>query len=315
MLSVKNVSKEFKIDKETSLFALNDVSLDINHRETVAIIGESGCGKSTLAKLITKIEDITSGTISFEGKDISKMSKREVLDYRKDVQMVFQNPSNVFSPRMKIGRFLMESWMNYEHMGKKQAKEESLYSLRRVHLGEEYFDKYPHELSGGELQRVAIARAIALHPKLLICDEATSALDVSIQKEIVELLVEHRETVDFAILFISHDLAVAEKLCDKVAIMYLGRIVEVLEGKRLKANVKHPYSKALIESVFSIRDGREKKIKVIEGEPPSPINLPQGCGFYERCKYAGDVCKEKNPSLKECGGSHLVACHMVDNNK
>ena len=224
--------------------------------------------------------------------------------------MVFQDPANVISPRMKVGAFLMEPWRNFEHKNRKEAKKEALYGLSRVQLGEEYFTKYPHQLSGGELQRIAIARAIALHPQLLICDEATSALDVSIQKQILELLEEHQVETHYAILFISHDLALAEEFSHRVAVMYLGKIVEIMEGKRLRENARHPYSRALLASAFSLHDDPTESIKILPGEPPSPVNLPKGCAFCGRCRYATDICKKEEPKLRTIGKRHQVACHL-----
>lgn len=310
ILRLEHISKEFEEKDKSKLKAVTDVSLTMGKRECLGIVGESGCGKSTLAKLITFIEPLTGGTIYFDGQDVTNIKGNELRQYRREVQMIFQNPSSVFSPRMKIGRFLMEPWINYEGYSKKAAREQAFYALDRVHLSRDYFDKYPHQLSGGELQRIAIARAIALHPQLLICDEATSALDVSIQKQIIDLLREHQEEADFSILFISHDLALAENFCDRVAVMYLGRIVEILPGKVLRRHAKHPYTKALLESVFSVHDDPDKKIKILPGEPPSPINLPEGCVFCGRCKCATEVCRQKQPELCDIGNGHMLACYM-----
>lgn len=309
ILRLEHISKEFEEKDRSKLKAVTDVSLGMAKRECLGIVGESGCGKSTLAKLVTFIEPPTDGKIYFNGEDVTNIKGYELRAYRREVQIIFQNPSNVFSPRMKIGQFLMEPWIHFEKLSKKAAKEQAYYALDRVRLSRDYFNKYPHQLSGGELQRIAIARAIALHPQLLICDEATSALDVSIQKQIIDLLREHQEEADFSILFISHDLALAENFCDRVAVMYLGRIVEVMNGKALRKNAKHPYAKALLESVFSVRDDPDEKIKILQGEPPSPINLPEGCVFCGRCQYATEQCRQKQPELRDLGGGHLLACY------
>lgn len=309
ILRLEHISKEFEEKDRSKLKAVTDVSLGMAKRECLGIVGESGCGKSTLAKLVTFIEPPTDGKIYFNGEDVTNIKGYELRAYRREVQIVFQNPSNVFSPRMKIGQFLMEPWIHFEKLSKKAAKEQAYYALDRVRLSRDYFNKYPHQLSGGELQRIAIARAIALHPQLLICDEATSALDVSIQKQIIDLLREHQEEADFSILFISHDLALAENFCNRVAVMYLGRIVEVMNGKALRKNAKHPYAKALLESVFSVRDDPDEKIKILQGEPPSPINLPEGCVFCGRCQYATEQCRQKQPELRDLGGGHLLACY------
>jgi len=311
ILQLIHVKTEFEVDGGKKLKAVNDVSLTIKMGECFAVVGESGCGKSTIAKLVTHVEKVTDGRIVFDGKDITNIKKNQLKQYRRNVQMIFQHPLEVYSPRMKIGAFLMEPWINFENKTKKESKEKAYRALERVKLPREYFDKYPHEFSGGELQRVSIARSIALHPKLLICDEATSALDVSIQKDIITLLKQQQREHGFSILFICHDLALVENFCDTVAVMYLGEIVEVMHSNCLRKDAQHPYTKALLESVFSVRDPRDKKINILQGEPPSPIDLPNGCIFYERCKYKNDRCKIEHPLLCEVDSGHYVACHRL----
>ena len=311
ILEIENVTKKYAVDKHNDLIAVNDVSFSMKRGECVGLVGESGCGKSTMARLITGMQKPSEGKIIFENTDITGLKNKNIRDYLRNVQMVFQNPMSSFSPRMKIGSFLMEPWINFEKCSKKEAMEMAYYSLERVFLPKEYFDKYPHELSGGELQRVAIARAIALHPKLLVCDEATSALDVSTQELIIRLLEEHKDTDDFSIIFITHDLALAKNFCDRIGVMYLGRIVEMLNCKDLKNHVTHPYSRALMDSVFDVTDEKGKEIKTLEGEPPSPINLPKGCGFCGRCSKRMDICDKEVPHLKEIHHGHYVACHAL----
>lgn len=312
ILRLEHVSKVFELKNKESLKAVSDVSLTMHAGECVSVVGESGCGKSTLAKLVTYIENMTQGKIFFEGQEITGISGKALREYRRQAQIIFQDPLNVFSPRMRIGTFLMEPWMNFEKKSRTEAKKAAHYSLQRVGLGEEYMKKYPHQLSGGELQRVAIARAIALHPKLLICDEVTSALDVSIQRQIIDLLYEHQKEANFTILFICHDLALAEDFSDRVVVMYLGRIVEILEGRELKKNAKHPYTKALLASVFSVHDGPDAPIRILPGEPPSPISLPAGCAFCSRCQYAADKCRNEAPALHPLNDIHAVACHLFE---
>ena len=311
MLKLNHVKAEFEVEGGKKLTAVNDVSISVCEGERFALVGESGCGKSTVAKLVTHIEKTVSGQILFDGQDITNIRGKERKQYWRYVQMIFQHPSEVFSPRMKIGTFLMEPWINYEKKTKKEAREEVYKSLEKVKLPRNFFDKYPHELSGGELQRVSIARAIALQPKLLICDEATSALDVSIQKDIIELIQEQQNESSFAILFICHDLALVENFCDTVAVMYMGKVVEVMKCECLRRDARHPYTRALLESVFSIHDSRKQKINVLQGEPPSLIDLPEGCYFCERCKYRTEKCKTEQPSLHEIGEGHWVACHLL----
>ncbi len=312
VLQLIDIKKTFATEDGQQLKAVNGVSLSVNKGERVAIVGESGCGKSTMAKLITHIEDSTEGTILFHGHDVTTIDKKQLREYRKQVQMVFQQPSEVFSPRMKVGTFLMEPWINYEKKSRREAKEEALKALAQVKLPAEYFHKYPHMLSGGELQRVAIARAINLKPEILICDEATSALDVSIQKEIVQLLGDMQKKSDFAILMISHDLALAEEFCDKVAVMYLGRIVEMMPCDCLLKEAQHPYTKALLRSVLRVHEAQSDPIRTLEGEPPSPVDVQSGCSFCGRCTYAKDICKTTVPKLHSIAEGHAVACHCVE---
>ncbi len=313
VLKLHHVCKNFEVDKKKKLRAVNDVSFHVSEGEIVAVVGESGCGKSTLVKLITRIEDLSRGDIYFKGRKINDIKGSELRQYRKQVQMVFQDPRGVISPRMKIGAFLMEPWINYEKLSKKEAKENALYSLSRVHLSEEYFNKYPHQLSGGELQRAVIARAISLHPELLICDEATSALDVSIQQEILKLLKEHFEEAHdsnaFSILFITHDLAIAESFCDRIVVMYLGCVVETMKAHVLQMHALHPYTQALLNSVFQVYGSKEAEIHVLKGEPPSPVDLPEGCVFFDRCPYAMEKCRTEKPKLRKFREGHYVACH------
>lgn len=309
LLRLEDVRKEYGLKSGGSLKAVNGVTLSIAKGECVAVVGESGCGKSTLAKLAARIEPPTSGRICFDGADITGIRGERLRGFRRQVQVIFQDPVSVFSPRMKIGSFLMEPWINFEKYSRREAKRQALYALERVGLDPSFFSKLPHQLSGGELQRVAIARAIALHPELLICDEATSALDVSVQKQILELLQEHQAEAGCAFLFISHDLALAERFGNRVAVMYLGEVVEILEGGALKAQAAHPYTTALLESVFSIHDSQGKSIPILPGEPPSPIHLPEGCAFCARCRYAGEICRREKPKLQAVGALHQVACH------
>lgn len=310
-ISFSRVSKAFLLPGGKRLQAVKDVSLTVKPGEAVAVVGESGCGKSTLARLGAGLEMPDDGSILFQGEDISGLRGVSLKAYRRQVQMVFQDSANVISPRMKVGAFLMEPWKQYEKMSRKEAEQMAFYSLSRVGLKEEYFGKYPHELSGGELQRVCVARAIALHPALMICDEATSALDVSVQKQVVGLLKEHQAETGCSLLFICHDLALAEEMGNRVAVMYLGRIVELVPGGSLKKTAAHPYTRALLEASFSVNDGPDTPIRTLPGESPSPINLPEGCAFHTRCPHAGERCGREVPELREIEAGHFVACHRV----
>lgn len=312
LLRLEHVSKNFDLKGCGEVNAVRDVSLTVKSGEIVGIVGESGCGKSTLARLITCIEPVTCGQIFFDVREISSFRGKELRAYRKQVQMIFQDPSNVFSPRMKIGTFLMEPWRNFEHTSRPEAMRLAVEALKNVNLDEDYLKKYPHQLSGGELQRISIARAVALHPKLLICDEATSALDVSTQSQIINLLKDNHKKSEYSILMISHDLALAENFCDRIAVMYLGSIVEILPGRGLRKNARHPYTKALLDSVFSVHGDPEKKIRILTGEPPSPVNVPAGCAFCGRCPYGDSKCERETPQLKNIDFQHQVACHKEE---
>lgn len=312
VLVLDHVSKSYEMKDGGHLTAVKDVSLTMKSGECLAIIGESGCGKSTLARLAAHLEPPDSGRIIYQGVPIHRLYKNGFKEYRRHVQLVFQNPASVFSPRMRIGTFLMEPWINYEKKSRKEAVEMARYSLKRVGLPEEYFYKYPHQLSGGELQRAVIARAIAIHPKLLICDEATSALDVSVQKQIMDLLREHQQEAGISVLFISHDLALAENFGDRIAVMYLGEIVEWLEGRHLRKYAAHPYTRALLESVFSVYDDPRKEIPILPGEPPDPMELHAGCVFSSRCKKAKPECYQKKPQMREISPGHQVSCFCLE---
>ena len=253
ILRIENVCKVYKTGKSEEVWALKDINLNVNKGERLAIVGESGCGKTTLARLLTCLELPSRGRIVFEGQDIGGLKKESLREFRKKVQMIFQDPSGVFSPRMKIGYFLMEPWVNFEKVPRSEAKKYAIELLESIALDETYFKKYPHELSGGELQRVCIARALALEPSLLICDEATSALDVSIQKKVLNILTKYQEKAGFCNILITHDLALAEHFCDRVVIMKDGEIVEIIEGKSLKSSAKEPYTRRLLESVDSLK--------------------------------------------------------------
>lgn len=311
VLQLKQLNKSYRLKDGRTLRSVRDMDLFINRGECLAVVGESGCGKSTLARLILHLEPPDSGKIFYNGVQVNHLKKHDFQEYRRQVQMVFQDPAGVFSPRMKIGRFLMEPWLNYEKKSRREAKEMAVYALKRFGLPESYIEKYPHQLSGGELQRVAIARAIAIHPQLLICDEATSALDVSVQKQVIGLLREHQKEAGISILFISHDLALAENLGDRIAVMYLGEIVELMGGRHLRLNAKHPYTQALLNSVFSLHDEPNAEISTLDGEPPDPADEYPGCTFCQRCSRAEPECSRKRPQLMEVEPGHWAACFAL----
>lgn len=310
LLKISHVSKTFPM-KNRKLYAVSDVSLSVSRREIVGVVGESGCGKSTLAKMIAGSLPVSKGLLSLDGRDYTSLKGKEKRLFRRNIQMVFQDPLSSFSPRMLIGTYIAEPRRNYDHISKMQALEEAKELLKIVGLPEDFIYRYPHELSGGQLQRVAIARAIAISPDLLICDEATGALDVSIQNQIAKLLVQLVEERGIGCLFIGHDLAFVRSVTNRIVIMYLGRIIEILDSETLEQECVHPYTKALLASVFDVYCDQSKQIHLLKGEPPSPVEIYSGCPFASRCPYCMEKCSHVLPELKEVANGHNVACHLI----
>lgn len=307
LLEVSHINKSFPVKKQ-QLHAVSDVSFSLKKGELLGIVGESGCGKSTLAKMLIGSLPVTSGKMELNGIDYAGLKGKEKREFRRRIQMVFQDPLSSFSPRMKIGTYLAEPRRNYDHISKKQALQEAGELLEKVGLPQEFLLRYPHELSGGQLQRVAIARALAIRPELLICDEATGALDVSIQNQIAQLLVELVKEQHMGCIFIGHDLALVRSVTQRIAVMYLGKVVELLNSEDLEMRCCHPYTKALLNSVFDVYCDQEEKIQLLKGEPPSPLELPEGCPFAPRCPKCTGECKKRQPELKEIEEGHTVAC-------
>ena len=280
--------------------AVNGVNLEINRGEILSIAGESGCGKSTLAKAIMKLVDSDSGEIIFENKNIINIRKKEDLkNFYNKIQMVFQNPYSTLNPKMKIGQILREPLEINTKLNKKQIHEIVEQKLSDVGLDNSILKLYPHEFSGGQRQRIAIARALMLNPQIIIADEPVSALDVSIQAQIINLIKSLKENFNLTFLFISHDLTVIQYISDRIAIMYLGEIVEIGRTEEIFTEPKHPYTKALLSAVPEINPTEKKEIITMTGELPSPQNLPQGCKFHTRCPFVMDKCKEQQPEEKE----------------
>ena len=309
LLEVSHVSKRFPVKKRV-LNAVTDVSFSLARGELLGIVGESGCGKSTLARMLVGSLPVTEGTMALNGVDYSRMKGRERRAFRRNIQMVFQDPLSSFSPRMKIGEYLCEPRRNYDHIPKKRALNEAEALLDQVGLSGDFLDRYPHELSGGQLQRVAIARAIAIRPDLLICDEATGALDVSIQNQIARLLVRLVEEKNIGCIFIGHDLALVRSVTQRIAIMYLGRIVEMLPSENLEQDCVHPYTRALLGSIFDVYCDPNASIRLLQGEPPSPLETHRGCPFAKRCDRFTNRCLDALPELKAVGDDHSVACFL-----
>lgn len=307
LLEVKNLNKIFPVKKE-KLYAVNQVSFSLEKGECLGIVGESGCGKSTLARMIAGITPASDGEILLERLDYINLKGAQKRRFRKNIQMVFQDPLSSFSPRMKVGAYLMEARRNFDGISKTEGLKEAGELLQEVGLPPEFVSRYPHELSGGQLQRVAIARAISVQPKLLICDEATGALDVSIQNQIARLLVKLVEEKQIGCLFIGHDLALVRSVSQRIAVMYLGRIVEILESETLGNKAVHPYTRMLLGSIFDVYCDQNEEIAAPKGEPPSPLKIRKGCAFAERCRWCSEKCKENVPALQEIELGHKVAC-------
>ncbi|NLY66583.1 MAG: ATP-binding cassette domain-containing protein [Tissierellia bacterium] len=312
LVEVVNLKKYFNVGKNKVLKAVDDVSFNIKRGETLGLVGESGCGKTTCGRTILGLYDATDGHVYFDGKDVHAMGKKDKLNFKKDAQMIFQDPYASLDPRMTIGEIIGEGMDVHFNLSNKEREEKINELLHTVGLNQEHASRFPHELSGGQRQRIGIARALAVEPKFIVCDEPISALDVSIQAQIVNLLIKLQNEMGLAYLFISHDLSMVKHISDRVGVMYLGSIVELAPSANIYKKPLHPYTKALISAIPipdpKIEDTR-KRIK-LEGEVPSPINPPAGCKFNKRCVYAMDKCSQITPELKELEKDHFVACHL-----
>lgn len=312
LIEVVNLKKYFNVGKNKVLKAVDNVSFNIKEGETLGLVGESGCGKTTCGRTILGLYEATEGYVFFEGKDVHAMNRSEKLEFKKNAQIIFQDPYASLDPRMTVGEIIGEGLDVHFKLSHKERENRVNELLNMVGLNQEHASRFPHELSGGQRQRVGIARALAVEPKFIVCDEPISALDVSIQAQIVNLLIKLQKELGLTYLFISHDLSMVKHISDRVGVMYLGSMVELAPSFSLYANPLHPYTKALISAIPipdpKIEDER-KRIK-LEGEVPSPINPPEGCKFYKRCMCAMDKCKNVNPELKEVEKNHFVACHL-----
>ena len=311
LLEVKHLKKYYEIKKEgfakkAILKAVDDVSFVIKEGETLSVVGESGCGKSTTGKLILRIEEPTEGHIFFNGEDIAKKNLKELKDYRKNVQIIFQDPYSSLNPRWRVGDIIAEPLLLNSELSKKEIEERVLYLMEKVGLLKEQYYRYPHQFSGGQRQRIGIARALTLNPKLIVCDEPVSALDVSVQSQVLNLLIDLQEEFKLTYLFISHDLSVVRHISDRIIVMYLGKIMEKGTVDDIFENPKHPYTRALLESVPEI--GKKGKKIILEGEIPSPINPPSGCRFRTRCPFAKSDCAEVTNDLIKLSETHASAC-------
>lgn len=319
VLEITNLTKYFPIkkggwfSKSSNLQAVDCVSLKIMPGETLGIVGESGCGKSTLAKTIARLYESTSGDIIFKGKNITHLSQKQLQKIRPKIQYVFQDPYESLNPRHTVGSILEEPFVIHTKLNRHERKSKVQKLLERVGLPPSASSKYPHEFSGGQRQRIGIARAIALEPELLICDEPVSALDVSVQSQIINLLLELQQEMGLAMLFIAHDLAVVKHISDRIAVMYLGQIIETANGQHLYKRPHHPYTQFLMDAIPTPTPGKVKRRRRLEGELPSPIDPPEGCRFHSRCPLAQSNCQVSTPELAiKDNGSHPAACHRTE---
>ena len=317
VIKTENLKKHFNASnafggKKGRVYAVDDINLSIYRGETLGLVGESGCGKSTLGRTILRLNDATEGKIFFDGQDISSLKKEPLRQMRRHMQMIFQDPYSSLNPRMTVME-IIRSPLDAFNIGTKEEREEKVVSLmERVGLGKQHMFRYPHEFSGGQRQRVVIAKALILKPEFVVADEPVSALDVSVRSQILNLMKELQKEFSFTCLFISHDLSVVKHISNRVAVMYLGQIVEITDKQELYENPCHPYTKALL-SAIPIPDARVKiRRQILSGDVPSPYNPPSGCRFHTRCPMATERCRSQAPELYDIGGTHMVSCHLFD---
>jgi len=318
LLEVRGLTKHFPVRggvfmrTRGRVHAVDDVSFSVAPGETLGLVGESGCGKSTVGKAVLRLIQPTAGQVLFEGRDVTKMDRATLRGWRREAQIVFQDPSESLNARHSVGRILEEPFVIHRVGTPAERRRRVSALLERVGLPTSAADRFPHEFSGGQRQRIGIARAIALEPKLIVCDEAVSALDVSIQSQILNLLLDLQRDMNLAIVFIAHDLAVVRHVSDRVAVMYLGRIVETASAEAIFRGARHPYTQALLSAIPepdpARRDARRAGRIVLSGEVPSPISPPSGCAFRTRCRHARNECASAVPSLEDAGTAHRVAC-------
>lgn len=318
LLQVHDLHKTFAVkgglvgSAERRLKAVTGVSFDLAPGETLGLVGESGCGKSTTGRLIARLLEPDSGQVLFRGDDLTRLSQRQLRPLRRHLQMIFQDPFSSLNPRMRVFDILAEPLLLHGIVGRRELPADVEELARRVGLGPEHLDRYPHEFSGGQRQRIGIARAIAVRPDLIIADEPVSALDLSIQAQVINLMRDIQQDFELSYLFIAHDLAVVEHISDRVAVMYLGRIVEIGPADELYRQPQHPYTEALLNAVPIPDPNPDRDRPLLTGEVPSPIDPPPGCPFHPRCPYAKEVCRIDLPPLTERQSRHLSACHFAE---
>jgi oligopeptide transport system ATP-binding protein len=318
LLRVQGLSKSYPVRRGFfsrvvgQVRAVDGVSFDIRRGETLGLVGESGCGKTTLARLILRLIDATAGRVWFDDTDVLALGKRDMRALRKRMQIIFQDPYGSLNPRLTVGSMIAEAIRIHRLASGDGVRERVIELLERVGIPAEHMNRYPHEFSGGQRQRIGIARALAVSPELVIADEPVSALDVSIQAQIINLLKDLQQDLGLTYLFIAHDLGVVEYISDRVAVMYLGRIVELGDARALYAEPRHPYTRALLSAIPSLDPARRSERTLLSGDVPSPMNIPSGCPFHTRCPDAMPVCRERCPEFKEVAPGHSTACWLYD---
>jgi len=316
LLEVRDLHKTFTLKgtrpgaPRQAVRAVDGVSFALVPGETLGLVGESGCGKSTIAKLLLRLIEPDSGSVRFAGRELIGLPQRDLTPLRREMQMIFQDPFSSLNPRMKVGDIVAEPLLVHGLASRRDVRGQTIELLRTVGLTENHADRYPHEFSGGQRQRIGIARALAVRPKLVIADEPVSALDLSIRAQIVNLLQDLQEQFGLTYLFISHDLGIVEHICNRVAVMYLGRIVELAPAEALYLSPRHPYTEALLNAVPVPDPNRADQHPILGGEIPSAVNPPSGCHFHPRCPYAREICKSDYPPLAEQAPGHFAACHF-----
>ena len=318
MIHVDDVKMHFPIKKksifnkeEVSVKAVDGISLDIYEGETLGLVGESGCGKSTLGRVILQLYKQTAGKVIYDGKDLAALDNETMRKLRQELQIVFQDPYSSLNPRLTVGNLISEALVAHGKFkkGSKELEDYTLDIMERCGLQKYMLHRYAHQFSGGQRQRIGIARALALDPRFIVCDEAVSALDVSIQSQIINLLIDLKEQHKLTYLFISHDLSAVKFISDRVGVMYLGNLVELGSSDTIFAEPLHPYTEALLDAIPTTEEASNKALQTIEGDIPSPVNPPSGCKFHTRCKYATEKCSQERPEWRELRPNHFVACH------
>lgn len=290
--------------------AVDGVSFSVKSGEVFGLVGESGCGKSSLGRTLLRLEDPTDGSVEFEGRNLGSLEGRQLKEFRRQAQIIYQDPYSSLNPRQKVGDIIEEPLVIHRRGSKKERSERVAWLMEVVGLRPGQARRYPHEFSGGQRQRIVIARSLALQPKLILADEPVSALDVSIQAQVINLMQDLRSQFGLTYIFISHDLSVVEYLCDRVAVMYLGRLVELADKETFYTQATHPYSLALLSAAPTTNPGEQKQRIILQGDVPSPINPPSGCAFHPRCPEAKELCQQHQPELKRIGPGHKTACHL-----